>query len=181
MIDKDLPPVVYEFESVTEALMQLLDSFTGEEINSVPFDGSWTAGQVGRHLYKSYRGMPQLLDGPVVNSNRHPEALVDSFREPFLDFKIKMQSPEFIIPEPIEYNRIQLLQEISKVRLEIILKLKTHDLTKICTGFELPGAGPMTRLEWVHFMVVHTRRHNHQLQKIRSSLVVSDPLLKSLK
>ena len=120
--------------------------------------------------------MPQLLDGPVADNNRHPEALVATFKEAFLDFDIKMQSPDFIIPEPIHYNRIQLLQDISKVRLEIILKLKTLDLTKICTGFQLPGAGPMTRLEWVHFMVVHTRRHNHQLQKIRSSQVVSDPL-----
>ncbi|HEY0732004.1 MAG TPA: DinB family protein [Chitinophagaceae bacterium] len=181
MIDKELPQVVYEFESVTEALMQLLDSFPDEEFNAVPFEGSWTAGQVGRHLYKSYRGVPKLIDGPVVDSNRHPEALVATFKEAFLDFDVKMQSPDFILPEPIHYNRIQLLQDISKVRLEIILKLKTHDLTKICTGFQLPGAGPMTRLEWVHFMVVHTRRHNHQLQKIRSSLVVSDPLLKSLK
>ena len=181
MIDKELPPVVNEFESGTESLMQLLDSFPGEEFNTVPFKGSWTAGQVGRHLYKSYRGMPQLLDGPVADSNRHPEALVDNFKDAFLDFTTRMQSPDFILPELIKYDRIQLLQDISKVRLEIILKLKTHDLTKICTGFQLPGAGPMTRLEWVHFMVVHTRRHNHQLQKIRSSLVVSDPLLKSLK
>ena len=181
MIDKDLPSVVYEFETVTEALMQLLDSFPAEEFNVVPFEGSWTAGQVGRHLYKSYRGVPQLIDGPVADSNRHPEALVDTFKEAFLDFTTRMQSPDFILPEPIYYNRIQLLQDISKVRLEIILKLKTLDLTNICTGFQLPGAGPMTRLEWVHFMVVHTRRHNHQLQKIRASMVVNDPLLKSLK
>ena len=181
MIEKELPPIVHEFERVTEQLMQLLDSFPDEELNTPPSEGSWTAGQVGRHLYKSYRGMPQLLDGPDIDSTRNPEALVDSFRGPFLDFNIKMQSPDFIIPEPIAYDRLRLLQDISKVRLEIILKLQMHDLTKICTGFELPGAEPMTTLEWVHFMVVHTRRHNHQLQKIRAARVVSDPLSKSLK
>ena len=50
MIDKELPPVVYEFESVTEALMQLLDGFPGEEFNTVPFEGSWDS-RAGRPAF----------------------------------------------------------------------------------------------------------------------------------
>ena len=166
MVETETIEIVSEFEHETETLMQLLDQLSEEELNRKPFEGSWTAAQVGSHLYKSYKGVPALLVAPAEDSNRVPDALVPGFREAFLNFNIKFQSPDFIVPEERHYNKLELLEKISKVRLEIILKIKTLDLTKLCTSFQLPGTGNMTRLEWVHFMVVHTKRHNHQLRKI---------------
>ena len=39
-----------DFENTNVELLQLFSSFNQEQINVVPFEGSWTAGQLAEHL-----------------------------------------------------------------------------------------------------------------------------------
>ena len=42
---------IQEFEETTFDLGKVLSSFSQEEFNKIPFEGSWTAGQVAEHLF----------------------------------------------------------------------------------------------------------------------------------
>jgi uncharacterized damage-inducible protein DinB len=58
-----------EFEAATNAYIDLVAALSQEEINIVPFAGSWTAAQVTEHLCKSDNAMIQALNGPVEPTN----------------------------------------------------------------------------------------------------------------
>lgn len=40
-----------EFETVTNELMQLLSSFSHEQFNTTPYEGSWTDGRAGSKAF----------------------------------------------------------------------------------------------------------------------------------
>jgi len=85
--------------------------------------------------------------------------MVEPLRKQFLNFDIKMQSPDFIIPSDGPHNKEEVINKLQGIWEDIAEAAATLDLTKTCMDFELPGAGHLTRLEWLNFMVVHTKRH----------------------
>jgi hypothetical protein len=158
--------VISDFEIKTREFIEVLSSFTQEQINEIPFEGSWTAGKVGRHVFKALVGMPQTLEGPVTKTERAPDKLVEPIDKIFLDFSIKLDAPSFIIPEDREYNRQEMLDALGSKITQTIDTAKPLDLTA-STAFELPKFGHLTRHELIHFAGVHTQRHTRQLRKIR--------------
>src|SRR5215210_3064680 len=82
-----------ELDNVTQKLMQLISSLDEEQLNTIPFEGSWTAGQVAEHLIKSNGGFAKLLFGPVKETERATDELVEPIKKTFLDFTINMDSP----------------------------------------------------------------------------------------
>ncbi len=157
------------FDYTTSALLQLISSVSAKKLNTVPFAGSWTAAQVGEHLLKSY-AIVDVLNGPVKKTERQPGEKIESIREVFLDFTIKMTAPEFIIPTGNLIDKELLLFNLQSRLAQIKEVVQTKDLSEICTSWSLPKLGELTRLEWVHFILYHTQRHNHQLQNIFESL-----------
>jgi len=57
--------IAKEMEETMTDLSALLSSFSQEEINRPPFEGSWTAGQVARHLILSNSGFLEVLQGRI--------------------------------------------------------------------------------------------------------------------
>ncbi|SIO17781.1 DinB family protein [Chitinophaga niabensis] len=157
-----------EIKETQTALLQALDAFNQEQLNKVPFEGSWTGGQVGEHLTKAVSA--GLLYGNTTETERPPDVMVKPLRDQFLNFDIKMKSPDFIIPSDGPHVKQEVRGQLEKIWEEIEEAASTLDLTKTCLDFELPGAGHLTRLEWLNFMVVHTKRHTHQLKNIYKAL-----------
>ncbi|HKH62220.1 MAG TPA: DinB family protein [Flavitalea sp.] len=160
-------------KEVSNALADLVQTLTlidEKEINIVPFEGSWTAGQLAQHIIMSNSGFDELMNGPVKDTERKSDELIEGIRTSFLDFSHKMQSPDFVLPLKIDYNKHELLQSLSKIKEQLDKTLKGLDLTKTCTGFEIPVLGYLTRLEAAHFVLSHTKRHTHQLKNIAVKL-----------
>ena len=152
-----------ELAETKKGLLHALSLFTQDNFNTVPFEDSWTAGQVAEHLYKSLKGGPQLLNGGNKPTERDPAQNVAGLRKMFLDFSIKMKSPDFILPgdEPKEQAELtRLLDETLSAIIEVAAKV---DLNLTLTEFQFPGSEDTTRLELVNFMSVHTQRHTWQL------------------
>jgi len=160
-----------EVENTLKELIQLVSSFNQEQINTIPFEGSWTAGQLGRHMIKSNSGFVEMLNGPVKDSGREPDKMVERIKEDFLDFNTKMKSPDFIVPENINYNKEALLSSLNNIKVDLNKAVLTLDLTKTCLVFELPVYGALTRLEAIYFVIYHTQRHIHQLKNIFQKVV----------
>lgn len=159
-----------EFENITKDLIELLSSFSQEQLDKIPFPCSWTAGQAAKHLVLSNSGFAQLLNGPEKETNRAPDEFVASIKESFLNFNIKMESPEFVRPPLTSYEKESLLTSMQNIKESIIMALQSADLTRTCIAFEIPVLGFLTKLEAINFVVSHTKRHIYQLKKIQQAV-----------
>lgn len=160
-----------EFEKALDEFVSTLSQFSQEEINKIPFKGSWTAGQVGRHILKAVGGFPELLQfGEVKKTERAPDEKVGEIDSVFLNFDIKMKSPEFVLPENITYNKEELISSLKEAKEKTVELSKTRDLSLTSLAFELPKTGFLTLFELLHFARVHAIRHNRQLKNIQEKL-----------
>lgn len=158
-----------EFDNTFNILLQLLAAFPQERINTVPFEGSWTGAQVGRHLLKG--SIADLLYGNVKPTERQPDMLIEPLRTLFLDFNTKFKSPDVLAPEDIQYNKEKLISGLENTASRIRKGIQTLDLTATCLDFEMPQNGFLTRMEWISFYTVHTQRHTRQLQQIFQAVI----------
>ena len=87
----------------------------------------------------------------------------------FLNMEIKMQAPDFIIPEEKLYDRNELLKELEVNKLYLTRIINCKPLDEACMDFEFPTFGFLTRYEWIQFILFHVQRHTIQLQNILST------------
>ncbi|MDO9373238.1 MAG: DinB family protein [Bacteroidota bacterium] len=159
---------VKEMKETMEATSRTFNSIT--DINKRPTEISWTAAQVMQHLVLSNGGFVDIMRGSVIDSDRDPGQSIPMIRSIFLDFTTKMQSPDFIVPKDEAYDKSNLLSKFDNIKENLVNIMETEDLSKLCTAFKLPQMGFLTRLEAVHFVLYHTQRHTHQLEKIQEAL-----------
>jgi hypothetical protein len=164
--------ITNELAGTTKELLQVLSSFSPEQLNLTPPGGGWTAGQVGEHLIKA--SVVTSLYGPVKPTGRAPDQYVQPLRQQFLDFTTQMDSPEFILPANGMYNRETLLEGLESIGEQIRAAIPTLDLTATCLGVPRE-LGELTRWELIHFHLFHTQRHIHQLKRIYPTVANSAP------
>lgn len=162
--------IIKEANETLSALENTLSKFDKAQINTAPFKGSWTAGQLAEHMILANSGFLQVINGPVTETDKPADLMVKRIREDFLNFNVKFNSPEEIYPEDKAYNQYALLESLKEIRDGISTSITGLDLTKTCSSFELPGYGFLTRLEAIYFVIYHTQRHVHQLKNIYSEL-----------
>jgi hypothetical protein len=161
--------LVNDIDITGSTLLRLLSSFSEEQLNTVPFEGSWTAAQVAEHIWKA--GDCGLLYEPATPTVRAADEKVDAIKAMFLNFSIKMTSPEMIRPGKDYLSKETVLVNIHGIWEKLTTAAHTLNLEEECISFEVPGFGPFTRLEWIQFINIHTQRHIHQLQNIQASLL----------
>jgi hypothetical protein len=154
-----------ELENTVTQFAQLVSEFDDESLNEIPFEGSWTAGQVAEHVILSDSGFIKLINGPVQETERPADALAAEIKTVFLNFNIKMKSPEFIVPPERNYKKQHLLDALDDIN-NGLNKSRGLEMDKTCTARELPRMGFLTRFEAVSFMLYHTMRHLHQLKNV---------------
>ncbi|GAB3931095.1 DinB family protein [Mucilaginibacter myungsuensis] len=162
--------IITELKTTREGFLNALALSDHSNFNTIPFEGSWTAGQVAEHIYKSIDGMPGLLSGDAKPTERDPNMMTAGLREMFLNFETKMQSPDFILPSDEPKELASLTQQIGDTLNGIIEAGQHIDVNLTVVGFEFPNAGPVTRIELLNFVSVHVQRHAHQLKQIRERL-----------
>jgi len=159
-----------EAEAALSELIGLLSALTPGQINKVPFEGSWTAGELAQHMILSNAGFVSMMNGPVKDADRAPDAAVAGIKQAFLNFGIKMKSPDFIMPETKDYDKDELLDTLRNISAGFVEAAETLDPAKICTSFEIPVLGYLTRFEAIAFVNYHTQRHVHQMKGISTAL-----------
>lgn len=157
------------FIAIKDELLSLLEALDDVRMNQVPFPGSWTAGQLGEHLLKSFRAidLSQVQAAPVQRPSDMKIPQIDAV---FLDFTTKYQSAESIVPSAERISGRILVNELRKTTDGIAVYAREHDLSFTCPDFEFIGFGDLTAREWIRFLTVHSRRHVRQLRNILSHL-----------
>jgi hypothetical protein len=155
--------------AIKDELLALLEPLDDGQLNKVPFPGSWTAGQLGEHLLKSYRAV-DLSKVKATPSQRPSDGKIPQIDAVFLDFTTKYNPPEFIVPSAGRISGRNLVDDLRKTADGIAAYVRGHDLAFTCPDFEVIGFGDLTAREWIRFLTVHSRRHVRQLRNILSHL-----------
>jgi hypothetical protein len=146
-----------------DTLINSLQPLNDTDFNKVPFEGSWSPAQVADHLIKASAGIP---DKKTVAPDRPYNERIALLESTFLDFEKKLKAPDFILPESHALDKKEIIQNLQAQRSRHIYKIGKSDLTALCLGFELPHLGIMTRYEWYKFIMIHIKRHQHQLNNM---------------
>ncbi|MCF0070144.1 DinB family protein [Dyadobacter sp. CY261] len=158
--------LLLELDQTEQDFYSTLASFQANEVNVVPFEGSWTAGQVAEHILLSESGIPETVLGSTDETDRPVAQYVPVIESIFLDFSAKYKSPDFILPSSGPHNQQELLEAFKGERAEIRKIAASEDLTLTCTDFEFPQIAKLTRWEWLQFVLCHSKRHARQLRNI---------------
>lgn len=163
--------IITALQSNITTFQNLISSFNETQLNQVPFEGSWTPAQVAQHIIMANSGFGDVLNGPVKDTSRAPGELKEKIKKDFLNFEIKMKSPDFILPKMKAYDRERQLSALEGIKNDISSVIPALDLTQTCLAFELPVYGHLTRLEAIWFVIYHTQRHAQQLRNIKDHYV----------
>lgn len=148
-------------DEAVDGLLELLEPLNGEEVNTVPFEGSWTPAQLFRHVTKSTNGVAYSLSKKTAPIARDPASKIAEIRKTFLDFSIKMESPEDIRPEDGPFDKLEAREKLLRSFARMKEALRGQDLNELVDDF--PG-DELSKLELLHFVLYHTQRHLHQLR-----------------
>jgi hypothetical protein len=168
--------ILSDFIAIKNELLSLLEPLDEEQMNRIPFPGSWTAGQLGEHLLKSYRAidLSKVLASP---SSRLGDEKCPQIDAVFLDFTTKYPPPDFIVPSAGTISGRKLADDLRKTADGIATYVGGRDLSFTCPEFEVIGFGDLTAHEWIHFLTAHSKRHVRQLRNILSHLKRSQTLI----
>ena len=170
MSDNIIKEIIDDLNETTQDLLQTISLFDQTQFNQVPYEESWTAGQVAEHIFKSESGIPIVLNGNNKQTSRPPDQNIEQIKNSFLDFTSKMKSPDFILPTEDKKSREGLFENLKNNRAKIINIANSIDLSKTYYMFPFPGIGEMTGLEWLTFVICHSKRHIRQMKNIHGVL-----------
>jgi hypothetical protein len=152
---------------VGSRLIKLFESFSAEQINMKPAEGGWTAGQIMDHVLKFVSGVVQTLQAKGIASDRPLDAYAKNLEDVFLNFEVKYDAPDFVVPAEPPHDKERLLSKAHRVFTELEKLIREVDLSLIYEEFSLPGTPPMTRYEWVVFAWSHSERHRVQMERLQ--------------
>lgn len=159
--------LISEIDKTVTNLLDQMSSLDESKINIIPYQDSWTAAQLLRHVTKSTAGMARSMNAAYQPPGREPDLRIPELQKVFLDFTTKLNSPEFIIPEDGPYEKDQSMQELKIAFNKLKENARNVDLNSLVEGLPL---GPITKLEILHFSLYHTQRHLNQMKRIIEAL-----------
>lgn len=162
--------LIEELIQTKEELLIVASSISQNQIDTVPFAGGWTAGQVLEHLCKCIS--TGVLRGNVQQVDRQADEKIAFIRTVFLDFTKKYEAPEFILPTEPAHNKEEHLLKLAAKFDRLLEAVNTSNLAEECIDFALPAFGNFTRMEWIAFHMLHTQRHTQQLKNIVAALEI---------
>jgi len=159
--------IIADIEQTLNWVIKLIDPTI---YNVVPFEGSWTAGQVVEHILITGNGFTQLLSGPTEVTTRAVDEQVNRIKTMFLSFDMKAVASPNVTPQLNEYDVQDHLTRVEKLKTGITAAINSLDLSRTCMAFDIRTFGYLTGLEAAYFFLFHTKRHVHQLQNIVNQL-----------
>ena len=139
-----------------------------EQLNTVPYPKSWTAGQLLQHITKSVSAIAVALHKDGKPAGRDPKLHVIDLKQTFLDITHTMTSPDFIVPDKKNFEKKIITTELNQALSQLKESVETGDIYALVEGLPM---GPVTKLELVHFVLYHIQRHLIQMKKITSALL----------
>ncbi|MCH5598816.1 DinB family protein [Niabella ginsengisoli] len=155
--------IAYDITDAFGELTQIISALNSDQLNTVPFEGSWSIGQVTEHIIKSSSGVP---DEKTEETSRAFDEHVSVLKEIFEDMDSKGEADPSLWPDNPPHDTTQLTQSLEENKQTLLQTALSKNLKELCLDMEFPTIGHLTRYEWLSFIVVHTRRHTRQIRNI---------------
>lgn len=160
-----------EINTFYQDINRTLSRFSNKLLNTLPFEGSWTAGQVAEHIIKSQTYiLKQLSEGPISTAERLYDKEVNTIQEIFRNMESKAKTDESIAPGPPPHDLKTLKKALQTQKKQQIKIIKTNKLEEFSATLDFPGIGQLSRYEWMHMMIEHGQRHRRQIDNIYRTL-----------
>jgi hypothetical protein len=159
--------VLADIDEAVSQLNNLIAPLDENKINTVPYEGSWTAAQLFEHVSQSINGMAKNMTVKTKPAERDPSEKIEGLKKRFLDFSSKMNSPEFIVPGNGPFKKSTVVDNMNKSLADLKESSNNANLTDLVENLPF---GPTTKWELLHFVLYHTQRHLHQMEKICKAL-----------
>jgi hypothetical protein len=155
--------------ALATAFDEFIKAFTSFDETAINYKSSpekWSPAQVASHIIKATDGVP---DSKTKALDRDVDMYLPAIRPWWEDFNRKFKSPEPLLPDGAPGTKSNLHSELKRVREKDLNIVKNEDLTEICLDSELPSIGYLTRYEWLWFIQMHLKRHQFQLENMKTS------------
>lgn len=156
-----------EIQTVFDAVIATLDTVAESIVDEVPFEGSWTIGQVAEHIIICSRGIPDSKSQPA---ERAFDKEVAALRGIFSNRSQKSEAAPAVCPKETSHSVPELVAQLRRNKAKLLQIANGKNLTVLCLDMEFPFMGYLTRYEWLTFVFVHTQRHLHQITDIQGHL-----------
>lgn len=153
--------LIHELRTGTERILEFITSIDNEKVMERKPAGDWSILECMEHIFISEKVILKLLNQPELFTNAPGTGL-----EKFDEFKSgKYEAPEITLPT----GRFSSLEEVGKA-----FKIMRHQFEDYIIA-ELPNAknetyphpilGPITKPQWIEFVIEHGNRHLLQMEK----------------
>ena len=156
-----------EADDTATQLLNLVRTVEEDKFNVIPYEGSWTTGQLVRHVSKSTAAIATVLGKKEQPAQRNAGEKIAMLRDTWLNFCTKLQSPGCIVPEEKTYDKQASIVALKHAFEQFEANAVIANVNEIVEGLPM---GTVTKLELIHFVIYHTKRHIHQLEKINKAL-----------
>jgi len=167
------PVLLRQFNETIEKWIAALDNYTLQALCRQPQAGSWSLGQVYRHIIDDsgyYVG--QLKEALSTTANSEGEMTEQGkalFRaNGFPDSLIDGPSTGVAIPQP--RSKDELWQGLTAIKNAVNALFAGFDPSAAAGKTEHPGFRFLNALEWLQFAEMHMRHHFRQKKRIDGKL-----------
>lgn len=155
-----------QLDETTDELISLLSPLNEEQLNKIPFEGSWTAAQLATHITMSIAAMAKSIN-EQGETGRKPDEKVAWLENAFLDLSSKLEVRDFIRPEERTYTKDEVMTTLQTAITDFRQNASNNKLNDVITHFIFKD---ISKYEIVVFIIVHTQRHVQQLKGIINSI-----------
>lgn len=164
----ELDQMIDQHREITAAILARARAIPADRWTVPRAPGKWSPAQVVEHITKSYEGHRKLTQGVVTGKSGIKEWVARTFFLPRLfkagDFtQDGLKSPKFIVPNDVPASASELLPrlEAAAAGLETDLRAAAaKGQAKVTHTF----FGPLSLADMLHFVVIHTRHHERQIE-----------------
>jgi len=143
--------------------IERISALNDEQINKIPYENSWTAGQLCNHVLKSTAGIGAAMKTAGKPMRKNSADKIAELQSIFLDVSNKFQSPKEIVPDNGPFPKQQTIDSLTACFKDLEVHSSKTNLDEEIDGGPL---GAITKYELLHFVLYHSQRHLRQLKKI---------------
>jgi hypothetical protein len=157
--------ILSSFNATIDQWMQVLDSYTLEQLCLQPQPGRWSLGQMYRHIIDDTTWFVEQMQASLTTNENSDQQMHKNARamlaaNAFPDIMIEGPATNTFIPQP--QSKEELLQGLQSIKTAV----NRLDFTAPSGKTRHPGLLYFNAKEWLQFADMHMRHHFRQKQRI---------------
>ncbi len=160
----DVNTLQEEWAANTKKLLDYLAAVPDAFLFESPAENEWSVSECFEHLVSVERGLSTIFNGSTEAPDRDPLDKQVAIKERFLAFESKLKAFGPIIPKGRYKTRTDIVQAFNGPRQVVMALGEQAGWERVCTGFDHPLFGSLTKAEWLYFCIYHAERHLNQMK-----------------